>query len=144
MRRPAFPRASSATSGFFFCGMIETMTIHLDRLAELAPQGFSLATDIAEWLVKQGVPFRDAHEISGTCVRLAEARGVELADLTDEELSSASAHLTPEVRSVLTVDGSVRARAGRGGTAPVRVAEQIEEACGCLRDARQWASAAAN
>ena len=125
-------------------GMIETMTIHLDRLAELAPQGFSLATDIAEWLVKQGVPFRDAHEISGTCVRLAEARGVELADLTDEELSSASAHLTPEVRSVLTVDGSVRARAGRGGTAPVRVAEQIEEACGCLRDARQWASAAAN
>ena len=125
-------------------GMIETMTIHLDRLAELAPQGFSLATDIAEWLVKQGVPFRDAHEISGTCVRLAEARGVELADLTDEELSSASAHLTPEVRSVLTVDGSVRARAGRGGTAPVRVAEQIEEACGCLRGARQWASAAAN
>ena len=123
-------------------GMIETMTIHLDRLAELAPQGFSLATDIAEWLVKQGVPFRDAHEISGTCVRLAEARGVELADLTDEELSSASAHLTPEVRSILTVDGSVRARAGRGGTAPVRVAEQIEEACGCLRDARQWASAA--
>ena len=125
-------------------GMIETMTIHLDRLAELAPQGFSLATDIAEWLVKQGVPFRDAHEISGTCVRLAEARGVELADLTDEELSSASAHLTPEVRSILTVDGSVRARAGRGGTAPVRVAEQIEEACGCLRDARQWASAAVN
>ena len=124
--------------------MIETMTIHLDRLAELAPQGFSLATDIAEWLVKQGVPFRDAHEISGTCVRLAEARGVELADLTDEELSSASAHLTPEVRSILTVDGSVRARAGRGGTAPVRVAEQIEEACGCLRDARQWASAAVN
>ena len=125
-------------------GMIETMTIHLDRLAELAPQGFSLATDIAEWLVKQGVPFRDAHEISGTCVRLAEARGVELADLTDEELSSASAHLTPEVRSIVTVDGSVRARAGRGGTAPVRVAEQIEEACGCLRDARQWASAAVN
>ena len=125
-------------------GMIETMTIHLDRLAELAPQGFSLATDIAEWLVKPGVPFRDAHEISGTCVRLAEARGVELADLTDEELSSASAHLTPEVRSILTVDGSVRARAGRGGTAPVRVAEQIEEACGCLRDARQWASAAVN
>ena len=125
-------------------GMIETMTIPLDRFAELAPQGFSLATDIAEWLVKQGVPFRDAHEISGTCVRLAEARGVELADLTDEELSSASAHLTPEVRSILTVDGSVRARAGRGGTAPVRVAEQIEEACGCLRDARQWASAAVN
>ena len=71
-------------------GMIDTMTIHLDRLQELAPQGFSLATDIAEWLVKQGVPFRDAHEISGACVRLAEARGVELADLTDEELAQRS------------------------------------------------------
>lgn len=122
-------------------GMIDTMTIHLERLAELAPQGFSLATDIAEWLVKRGVPFRDAHEISGACVRLAEARGVELADLTDAELAQASSHLDPEVRSVLTVDGSVGARLGRGGTAPVRVAEQLDEARAGLEDARQWAVA---
>ncbi len=123
-------------------GMIDTMTIHLDRLEELAPQGFSLATDIAEWLVKQGVPFRDAHEISGACVRLAEARGVELADLTDEELAQASSALTPEVRSVLTVEGSVGARRGRGGTAPERVREQIAEAEAGLADARSWAAAA--
>lgn len=123
-------------------GMIDTMTIHLDRLDELAPQGFSLATDIAEWLVKQGVPFRDAHEISGACVRLAEARGVELADLTDEELAQASAALTPEVRSVLTVEGSVGARRGRGGTAPERVREQIAEAETGLADAREWAATA--
>ena len=123
-------------------GMIDTMTIHLDRLAELAPQGFSLATDIAEWLVKRGVPFRDAHEISGACVRLAEARGVELADLTDEELAQASSHLDPQVRSVLTVEGSVGARLGRGGTAPVRVAEQLDEARAGLADARQWAASA--
>ena len=123
-------------------GMIDTMTIHLDRLAELAPQGFSLATDIAEWLVKRGVPFRDAHEISGVCVRLAEARGVELADLTDEELAQASSHLDPQVRSVLTVEGSVGARLGRGGTAPVRVAEQLDEARAGLADARQWAASA--
>ena len=123
-------------------GMIDTMTIHLDRLEELAPQGFSLATDIAEWLVKQGVPFRDAHEISGACVRLAEARGVELADLTDEELAQASSVLTPEVRSVLTVEGSVRARRGRGGTAPERVREPITEAEAGLADARQWAATA--
>ena len=122
-------------------GMIDTMTIHLERLAELAPQGFSLATDIAEWLVKRGVPFRDAHEISGACVRLAEARGVELADLTDAELAQASSHLDPEVRSVLTVDGSVGARLGRGGTAPVRVAEQLDEARAGLEDAWQWAVA---
>ena len=123
-------------------GMVDTMTIHLDRLEELAPQGFSLATDIAEWLVKQGVPFRDAHEISGACVRLAEARGVELADLTDEELAQASSALTPEVRSVLTVDGSVGARRGRGGTAPERVREQIAEAEAGLADAREWAATA--
>ncbi len=54
-------------------------------MAELAPQGFSLATDIAEWLVREGTPFRVAHEVAGACVRVAEARGVELADLTDEE-----------------------------------------------------------
>ena len=123
-------------------GMIETMTIHLERLAELAPQGFSLATDIAEWLVKRGVPFRDAHEISGACVRLAEARGVELADLSDAELAQASSMLTPEVRAVLTVEGSVNARQGRGGTAPARVAEQLDEARAGLRDAREWAAAA--
>ena len=123
-------------------GMVDTMTIHLDRLEELAPQGFSLATDIAEWLVKQGVPFRDAHEISGACVRLAETRGVELADLTDEELAQASSALTPEVRSVLTVDGSVGARRGRGGTAPERVREQIAEAEAGLADAREWAATA--
>ena len=123
-------------------GMIDTMTIHLERLAELAPQGFSLATDIAEWLVKRGVPFRDAHEISGACVRLAEARGVELADLTDAELAQASSRLDPEVRSVLTVEGSVGARLGRGGTAPVRVAEQLDEAKDRLADARGWAAAA--
>ena len=123
-------------------GMIDTMTIHLERLEELAPQGFSLATDIAEWLVKQGVPFRDAHEISGACVRLAEARGVELADLTDEELTQASSSLTPEVRSVLTVEGSVGARLGRGGTAPQRVREQIAEAEAGLAGARTWAASA--
>ena len=123
-------------------GMIDTMTIHLDRLEELAPQGFSLATDIAEWLVKQGVPFRDAHEIAGACVRLAEARGVELADLTDEELAQASLALTPEVRAVLTVEGSVSARRGRGGTAPERVREQIAEAEAGLANAREWAATA--
>ncbi len=123
-------------------GMIATMRLHLDRMAELAPQGFSLATDIAEWLVRRGVPFRDAHEISGACVRIAEARGVELADLTDAELVSASSSLTPEVREVLTVSGSVSARLGKGGTAPQRVAEQLEAARVRLAEARAWAGTA--
>lgn len=123
-------------------GMIATMSLHLERMAELAPQGFSLATDIAEWLVRRGVPFRDAHEISGACVRIAEARGVELADLTDEELASASAALTPEVREVLSVSGSVSARLGKGGTAPIRVAEQMEALRARAGACRAWASAA--
>ena len=105
-------------------GMIATMTLHLDRMAELAPQGFSLATDIAEWLVKEGVAFRDAHDISGACVRVCEERGIELDELTDDEFATIDPRLTPEVRTVLTVAGSVASRDGIGGTAPVRVAEQ--------------------
>ncbi|MFT4263604.1 MAG: argininosuccinate lyase [Nocardioides sp.] len=110
-----------------FTGQIATLVYNTGRMAELAPQGFSLATDIAEWLVREGTPFRVAHELAGACVRAAEARGVELADLTDEEFAAVSPALTPAVRSVLTVDGSVASRDGRGGTAPRRVAEQLAE-----------------
>ncbi|WP_195225584.1 argininosuccinate lyase [Schaalia turicensis] len=121
-------------------GMVETMTLNLERMAELAPQGFSLATDIAEWLVRRGVPFRSAHEISGACVKMAERRGVELADLSDEELTSASSHLTPDVREVLNVVGSVSARLGKGGTAPVRVEEQRQALAVRISGCREWAS----
>ncbi len=108
-------------------GMVATLTFHADRMAELAPQGFSLATDVAEWLVREGVPFRDAHELAGACVRRCEELGCDLPDLTDEQLAAISPSLTPEVRSVLTVEGSVASRSGRGGTAPVRVREQLDD-----------------
>lgn len=110
-----------------FTGMIATLTFNTERMAELAPQGFSLATDVAEWLVKQGVIFRDAHEISGELVRFCEERGLELHEPTDEQLASVSPHLTADVRNVLTVDGSVNSRVGVGGTASVRVNEQLVE-----------------
>ena len=110
-----------------FAGMVATMRFHTERMAALAPQGFSLATDVAEWLVKRGVPFRDAHEISGHLVRVCEENGIELHEVTDEQLQSVSPLLTPEVREVLTVEGSVASRMGAGGTAPVRVAEQRAE-----------------
>lgn len=119
-------------------GMIATMRLHYERMAELAPQGFSLATDIAEWLVKNGVPFREAHEISGACVATCEKRGIELADLSDEDFARIDDRLTPDVRSVLTVEGAVRARTGRGGTAPERVAEQIEALRLGLANARHF------
>ncbi len=106
-------------------GMVATLRFNAARMAELAPQGFSLATDVAEWLVREGVPFRVAHELAGACVRRCEELGIELADLTDEQLAAISPHLTPAVHDVLTVSGSVSSRDGRGGTAPDRVREQL-------------------
>jgi argininosuccinate lyase len=106
-------------------GMIATLKFNTDRMQELAPLGFALATDIAEWLVRQGVPFRDAHELSGAAVKLAEARGGELWDLTDEDFAGISASLTPEVRSVLSTAGSLASRSSQGGTAPEAVARQL-------------------
>lgn len=108
-----------------FTGMVATMSFDTERMAALAPQGFSLATDVAEWLVKQGVIFRDAHEISGELVRYCEERGLELHEPSDEELLSVSEHLLPGVRDVLTIEGSVNSRIGAGGTARVRVDDQL-------------------
>ncbi|MET8623367.1 argininosuccinate lyase [Kitasatospora sp. NPDC004669] len=122
-----------------FTGMMATLTVHRERLEELAPAGFSLATDIAEWLVKQGVPFRVAHEVAGACVKVCEAQGVELSDLTDEQFASISEHLTPEVRSVLSVHGAIAARNGRGGTAPSAVAVQLAEVKADLARQQEWA-----
>ena len=106
-------------------GMMATLVFNTERMESLAPQGFALATDIAEWLVRQGVPFRDAHELSGAAVKLAEGRGVELWDLSDEEYAGISAHLTPEVRSVLSTNGSLNSRNAQGGTAPSAVLLQL-------------------
>ena len=110
-----------------FAGMVATARFDTMRMAALAPEGFSLATDVAEWLVRQGVPFRDAHEISGSLVRACEQRGIGLEDAGDALLASVSPLLTPAVREVLTIEGSVSRRTGAGGTAGVRVAEQRAE-----------------
>ena len=120
-------------------GLIETLTFHEDRMRELAPRGFTLATDLAEWMVRQGVPFREAHEASGACVQIAEARGVDLVDLTDEELAGVDKRLLPEVREVLTIDGAVASRSTKGGTAGARVVEQREKVRECAAAARKWA-----
>ncbi len=121
-----------------FAGMVDTMTFDTERMASLAPQGFSLATDIAEWLVREGVPFRIAHEVAGSCVRVCEERGIELWDLTDDDLAQISEHLTPGVRSVLSVEGSLNSRDAVGGTAPARVAEQLAEAKVQVAEYRYW------
>lgn len=120
-------------------GLVSTLTFHEDRMRELAPRGFTLATDLAEWMVRQGVPFREAHEASGACVRIAEERGVDLVELTDKELAGVDKRLKPSVREVLTIDGAVASRATKGGTAGVRVAEQRETVRQRAAAARTWA-----
>ena len=107
-------------------GMTATMTVHADRLEELAPQGFALATDVAELLVRNGVAFREAHEAVGHLVVWCTLNGKDLHELTDEEFARVSPHLTPDVRTVLSVRGAIASRKGHGGTAPERVAEQLE------------------
>ena len=120
-------------------GLVETLTFHEDRMRELAPRGFTLATDLAEWMVRQGVPFREAHEASGACVQIAESRGVDLVDLTDEELAGVDKRLRSEVREVLTIDGAVASRSTKGSTAGVRVVEQREKVRERVSAAREWA-----
>jgi argininosuccinate lyase len=119
-------------------GMTATLAFDEARMAQMAPAGFSLATDIAEWLVRQGVPFRVAHEAAGRCVAVAEADDKDLVDLTDEELAEINPALTPAVRDVLTVPGSLASRDAIGGTAPVRVTEQIAALRGTIATDRAW------
>jgi len=117
-----------------FTGMVATLSFNTERMAELAPQGFSLATDVADWLVRRHVPFREAHEISGKLVRFCEEHGLELDEPTDEDYASVSPHLTGEVRSALTVEASLASRSGIGGTAPARVTEQLAQLTARVRE----------
>ena len=108
-------------------GMVGTLRFDTDRMRALASAGFSLATDMADWLVRSHVPFAQAHEITGEAVRYCESHGLELEQLSDEQLASISPHLTAGVRTVLTVDGAIAARDGRGGTSVARVRDQLQE-----------------
>jgi argininosuccinate lyase len=108
-----------------FTGMVATLEFNRNRLELLAPLGFSLATDVAEWLVKKKVPFRDAHEITGKLVSWCEQHKLELHEVADSDMAAISPMLTPDVRDVLSVGGSIKARTGAGATALPRVLDQI-------------------
>lgn len=109
-------------------GMIETMRFNRETMRDAAARGYSTATDLADWLVRElGVPFREAHEITGRIVRRAEETGVaELADLPLSEFQSVDSRISETARALLTVENSVESRDSYGGTAPQRVREQIE------------------
>jgi len=138
-KEPVFDAVDTLTTLLpAFAGMVATLEFNTERLAFLAPKGFTLATDIAEWLVRKGVPFRNAHDIAGACVQLAEAQGVELSGLKETDLAALSDHLTADVHQILTVTGSLASRDGRGGTAPQRVKEQLEEVRSASAQWREW------
>jgi argininosuccinate lyase len=110
-------------------GMIETTSFDPARMRVAAEAGFSTATDLADWLVREaGVPFREAHHIVGQAVKAAEERGIGLAELDLEALRRIDSRLDERACGVLTVDASVRSRTSYGGTAPKRVREQVEKA----------------
>ena len=107
-------------------GMLSDLTANRDRLEAAAGIGFSTATDLADWLVRElGLPFRDAHHVTGSLVALAEGRGVDLPDLTLKDMQSVHGQITEDVFNVLGVHNSVASRTSLGGTAPDQVRAQI-------------------
>jgi argininosuccinate lyase len=107
-------------------GMMRDMTIRADKMRAAAGAGYSTATDLADWLVREvGLPFRDAHHVTGRAVALAEEKGCDLSELSLEELQSINPDITDKVFNVLSVDASVASRTSFGGTAPAEVRKQI-------------------
>ena len=107
-------------------GMVRDMAANPEPLRVAAASGFSTATDLADWLVREaGLPFREAHHVTGSLVALAEAEGRDLPDLTLDQMQSAHPAITESVFDVLGVDNSVRSRTSYGGTAPDQVRAQI-------------------
>jgi len=109
-------------------GMIATTDFDREKMALAAPAGFSLATEIADYLAKKNVPFAHAHEAAGKCVAICETSNRQLHQLTDAEFLQVHPQLDGGVRDVLTVHGALNSRTTSGGTAPVLVAQQIKEA----------------
>ncbi len=110
-------------------GMVETLTFNADAMRAAVQRGYATATDLADWLVRVAhVPFREAHHITGTAVKLAEQRGVMLHQLPLVDLQNIDARITKDVFAVLDVDASMRSRTSYGGTAPVQVQARIDEA----------------
>jgi argininosuccinate lyase len=109
-------------------GMIETINFKPENMRAAAAKGFSTATDLADWLVRElGLPFRDAHHVTGQLVAKAEEKACDLSDLTLADMQSVNAEITDAVFDVLTVEASASSRTSYGATSPVRVAEQVAQ-----------------
>src|SRR3546814_11034467 len=106
--------------------MVGGIRVKADAMRAAALQGFATATDLADYLVKKGVPFRDAHETVAHAVRTCEERGCDLSDLPLEDLKGFHALIEQDIYQVLTLEGSVAARRHIGGTAPERVQQEAQ------------------
>ncbi|MEY4502042.1 MAG: argininosuccinate lyase [Pseudomonadota bacterium] len=110
-------------------GMIESLSFRADRMRSLAENGFSTATDLADWLVREaGLPFREAHHVTGEIVKRAEAQACRLAEVSLADMQSVDTRITAAIFDVLSVDASVSSRMSHGGTAPAQVRARISDA----------------
>jgi len=127
-KEPVFDAADAlALALAAMAGMVADMQPNVARLREAAAQGFSTATDLADWLVRElGMPFRDAHHVTGSLVKMAEDRGCDLDALSLADMQTVEPRMTDAVFGVLSVEASVRSRISHGGTSPVRVAESVK------------------
>lgn len=119
-------------------GMVATMKVQVEELRRQAPMGFTLATEVADWLATRGVPFKEAHEITGALVQACEKHEIELWEASPALLAEVDTRLTPEVRECLTLEAAIAARSGWGGTAPERVREQIGRLKTALAEQQVW------
>ncbi len=134
-KEPLFDTIDTVKSSLaVFAGMLPTLTVNRDTMREAARRGYSTATDLADYLVRKGTPFRDAHEVVGRAVRLCIDSNRDLTELSLDELKKFSAVVEADVFDVLSVEGSVAARDHIGGTAPAQVRKAVQRARKQLQD----------
>ena len=124
-------------------GMVATTSFNREKMLEAAPLGFSLATEIADYLVRAHIPFAQAHEAAGKCVALCESTHRQLHELSDAEFSAVHPAIKADIRNVLTVDGALKSRTTIGGTAPSALQSQIEQMSSAIsRERKEFTSKA--
>jgi argininosuccinate lyase len=134
-KEPLFDTVATVVSTLrVFAGMIGGLSVNKDAMRRAAAEGFATATDLADYLVKKGVPFREAHEAVAKAVRFASDKSVDLSGLSLVELQRFSAHIEGDAFDVLTLEGSLKARNHPGGTAPEQVRAALTRARGELGD----------
>jgi len=121
-------------------GMVNTAKFKADNISKGAHSGFALATEIADYLAKKSLPFAQAHEIAGECVRFCEKAHIELHELTDAQLAGIHPELKSDLRDLLTIEGAVASRASALGTSIASVTAQISELKTATQEAKKWIS----